>query len=263
MVKRFRNRAINTLGKINAAITPSSLLRTQSARLSLTSLFLLTFVSTFISTPTYAEPPIAAFQQQFRLSSSGIPFSIKADRRLEYRGDGIWAMTVSADNWLGEVEETTIFSWQQCTPLSNYYGYKREGMGKKRHAEMFFNHQAGQARVIRAAKESRYPINNSTTDKLSHTLALQCLLSKGSNDLSMDIADERGLDHIEYRHAGEETLNTPAGKFKTVKIERIREPGSSRQTSMWFAKNHGYALVQMVQDEDDKQHTMTLKKFSR
>jgi uncharacterized protein DUF3108 len=262
MVKRLRNKATNTLGRNNGNISRLSLLRAHRARLSLTGLFVFSLIGTLISTAAYAEPPIAAFQQQFRLSSSGIPFSIKADRRLEYRGDGIWAMTISADNWLGEVEETTIFSWQQCTPLSNYYGYKRQGMGKERHAQMFFNHQTGHARVLRAAQESHYPINTNTTDKLSHTLALQCLLSQGSDDLSMDIADERGLDRIEYRHVGEEVLNTPAGKFATVKIERIREPGSSRQTSMWFAKNYGYALVQMVQDEDNKQHTMTLKKFS-
>lgn len=246
MMKRFLHKATNFLGK------------TSRARLPLTAtLLLLCFGSA-----SHAESPIAAFEQQFRLSSSGIPFSIKADRRLAYQGDGHWEMTVSADNWLGEVKETTVFSWDQCTPLSRYYGYKREGLGKERQAQMFFNHQSGQARVVRAAQESHYPINTGTTDKLSHTLALQCLLSQGSTDLSMDIADEKGIDHIEYRRVGEELLDTPAGEFATVKIERLREPGSSRQTSLWFAKEFGYALVQMVQHEDNKRHTMTLKKFS-
>lgn len=239
MTKRFPNRDISLIGNINLCL-----------------------VLLFSSATSFAESPISAFKQEFSLTSSGIPFSIKAERKLAYHGDGHWQMNISADNWLGKVKETTIFSWQQCLPQSTYYGYKRSGLGKKRHAEMFFNHESGQARILRASKEKHYDIAPDTTDKLSQTLALQCMLSRGDTTLALQIADERGVDDVMYKKVGEETIKTPAGKFATVKLERVREAGSSRQTSLWFARDYAYALVKMVQKEDDKQHTMVLRRVS-
>lgn len=226
---------------------------------SLTSLLL----SLALSLPVQAEvAPVAPFRQVFNLSSTGIPFSIKAERSLEQRKDGIWQMRVSADNWLGEVSEDTRFNWSECIPQSRYYGYNRKGMGSKRKAELFLNQQTGEARAIRASRERNFPITHETTDKLSQTLALQCMLSRGDMALEMDVADEKGLDRVSYRQLGEEWLDTPAGKFRTVKLERIRSEDAERQTLLWFATDHDYALVQMIQREDGKQHTMVLRNIT-
>src|SRR5690606_428713 len=209
-----------------------------------------------------AEPPVAPFKQTFVLTSTGVPFSITAERRLKADHNGIWHMNVSADNWLGEITESTAFSWQSCVPQSSQYRYKRVGLGKEKYAVVAFDQAAGEAHVRRDDKRKSYPITGTTTDKLSQTLALQCMLSRGDMALELDIADESGLDRIQYRRVGEEVLNTPAGKFSTVKVERVRETGSDRETLMWFATDQQYALVQMVQREDDKPHTLVIRKLS-
>lgn len=209
-----------------------------------------------------AEPPVAPFKQTFVLTSTGVPFSITAERRLKADHKGIWHMNVSADNWLGEITESTAFSWQSCVPQSSQYRYKRVGLGKEKYAVVAFDQAAGEAHVRRDDKRKSYPITGTTTDKLSQTLALQCMLSRGDMALELDIADESGLDRIQYRRVGEEVLNTPAGKFSTVKVERVRETGSDRETLMWFATDQQYALVQMVQREDDKTHTLVIRKLS-
>ena len=209
-----------------------------------------------------AEPPVAPFKQTFVLTSTGVPFSITAERRLKADHNGIWHMSVSADNWLGEITESTAFSWQSCVPQSSQYRYKRVGLGKEKYAVVAFDQAAGEAHVRRDDRRKSYPITGTTTDKLSQTLALQCMLSRGDMALELDIADESGLDRIQYRRVGEEVLNTPAGKFSTVKVERVRETGSDRETLMWFATDQQYALVQMVQREDDKTHTLVIRKLS-
>lgn len=209
-----------------------------------------------------AEAPVAPFKQTFVLSSTGVPFSITAERRLKVDAKGIWHMSVSADNWLGEITESTAFSWQSCVPQSSQYRYKRVGLGKEKYAVVAFDQAAGEAHVRRDDRRKSYPITGTTTDKLSQTLALQCMLSRGDMALELDIADESGLDRIRYRRVGEEVLNTPAGKFSTVKIERVREPGNERETLMWFATDQQYALVQMVQREDDKTHTLVIRNLS-
>lgn len=212
--------------------------------------------------PAAAEAPLAPFKQSFVLSSTGVPFSITAERRLTVDAKGIWHMSVSADNWLGEITESTAFSWQNCLPQSSLYRYKRVGMGKKKYAVVAFDQAAGEAHVRRDDRRKSYAITGTTTDKLSQTLALQCMLSRGDMALELDIADESGLDRIQYRRVGEEILSTPAGKFSTVKVERVRDASSDRETLMWFATDQQYALVQMVQREDGKTHTLVIRKLA-
>lgn len=217
----------------------------------------------WLSSSALAEPPISAFKQIFSLSSTGVPFTIKAERKLEQSKDGSWRMLVSADNWLGEVSEATRFNWSDCIPQTSYYGYSREGLGRARKAELYLDQNLGQARAMRTSKQQKhFPITTTTTDKLSQTLALQCMLSRGDMALELDVADERGMDHVQYRHLGEETLKTPAGQFRAVKLEVVRETGSDRQTLLWFAPDYDFALVQMIQREAGKQHTMVLRDFS-
>lgn len=223
----------------------------------LTALLMLLPLAAFAETP-----PIAPFSHSFTLTSSGVPFAIKAERSLAKGAKGLWYMHVGADNWLGEISENTAFYWDSCTPQSSFYRYKRVGLGKERLAEMEFDQLEGEARVVRAGKRSRYAITPTTTDKLSQTLALQCMLSRGDMALELDIADERGLDHVVYRRMGNEVLRTPAGTFNTVKVERVREPGSDRKTLLWFAPEHDFALVQMVQHEDDKTHTLVINSLT-
>src|SRR5690606_19429294 len=105
-----------------------------------------------------AEPPVAPFKQTFVLTSTGVPFSITAERRLKADHNGIWHMNVSADNWLGEITESTAFSWQSCVPQSSQYRYKRVGLGKEKYAVVAFDQAAGEAHVRRDDKRKSYPI---------------------------------------------------------------------------------------------------------
>ncbi len=40
---------------------------------------------------------------------------------------------------------------------------------------------------------------------------------------------------------------------------RLREADSERQTWLWFAPNKDYTLVQLVQENDDGRHVMSLE----
>lgn len=263
MVRRSEYKDINWNGKISAALHALSLSLTLAFAMSpLAAAEATVAVEKTSLGQNKTAPPIKAFSQSFKLTSSGVPFSIKAERRLRVDADGNWHMKVSADNWLGEITEDTIFSWDECIPQSSYYGYKRVGLGKERRAEVHLNRGTGEARVVKAKKENVYPITTATTDKLSQTLALQCMLSRGDMALELDIADERGLDRIQYRREGEEWLKTPAGKIRAVKLERVRDTDSDRRTLLWFARDHDYSLVQMIQEEDGKQHTLVIRSLS-
>lgn len=185
-----------------------------------------------------------------------------AFRRLSPVNDAEWRMEVTARNWLGEIREVTKFSWQGCIPRSTYYGYERSGLGKDRKAEMFLDVATGVVRIEGRRRPGEYQTDGNITDKLSQTLALQCMLARGDEVLQMQVADESGVDQVRYRRLGTEWLETPAGKVNAIKVEKIRAPDSARRTVLWFAVDHDYDLVQMVQHENDKQYRMIIRSFA-
>lgn len=205
--------------------------------------------------------PEQSFQQEFRLSTSKMPISVNAERRLRQLDDNTWQMVVEAKNLIGRVREVTQFQWHQCTPQTTSYSYLREGLGQKRKARLTLDRDNGIATSVRAnGKVRKYPITATTTDKLSQTLALQCMLQRGDEELVLDVADEKGREQEHYIIDGEETLQTPAGPLRTVRLLRDRDDSDDgRKTWLWFAADHNFSLVKLVQEEDNQRHEMLIQ----
>ena len=213
-----------------------------------------------VAPASHAEPPVAPFSLNYSLKSEGIPFTVTATRTLKPRQDGLWEMEVQAKNWLGEIRETTLFGWQECIPESTYYGYYRRGLGRVKEARVHLDREAGMAASERTDKPTRsYPISDQATDELSVSLALQCALQAGKRDIKLQVADERSLEAHRYRVVGEEKLQIDGKQVKTLKVQRQRGAKSTRQTYMWFAPQHDYLLVQLLQENSDGDHVMTLQ----
>ena len=207
-----------------------------------------------------AQPPVTPFTLDYRLKSEGIPFSITATRTLQRVKGDLWKMEVSAKNWLGEIRETALFSWQSCTPQSSYYGYMRKGLGRLKEATLHLDRETGVAASARTGKAMHsYPISETATDELSVSLALQCALERGEQDILLDVVDEKSQESQRFRVVGEESLKIDGERVKTVKVQRIRGANSTRQTFMWFAPKHHFLLVQLQQKNKDGEHVMTLQ----
>ncbi|MCK0152180.1 DUF3108 domain-containing protein [Alcanivorax sp. S6407] len=207
-----------------------------------------------------AQPPVTPFTLDYRLKSEGIPFTITATRTLRQVQGGLWKMEVSAKNWLGEIRETALFNWQSCTPQSSYYGYLRKGLGRVKEATLHLNRETGVAASERSGKARlNYPISDTATDELSVSLALQCALERGDKDIELDVADEKSVEKQRFQVVGEDILKIDGERLKTVKVQRVREANSPRQTFMWFAPNHQFLLVQLQQKNKDGEHVMTLQ----
>lgn len=205
--------------------------------------------------------PEQSFTQEFRLSTSQAPITVTAERRLRQIDDTTWQMEIEARNLLGRIREVTQFSWQQCTPQTTRYSYLREGLGQKREATLTLDRQSGMALSTRTnGKVREYPIGATTTDKLSQTLALQCMLQRGDAELVVDVADEKGREQEHYLRDGEEVLQTPAGQLRTVRLLREQEgEDDGRRTWLWFAADHNFSLVKLVQEEDNQRHEMLIR----
>ncbi|MCV6603979.1 MAG: DUF3108 domain-containing protein, partial [Porticoccaceae bacterium] len=49
---------------------------------------------------------------------------------------------------------------------------------------------------------------------------------------------------------GEETIDTPMGDIKTLKLERVKD-SNKRQTTFWMAPEYNYLLVKFHRVEND------------
>ncbi|MBZ2188305.1 DUF3108 domain-containing protein [Alcanivorax sp. JB21] len=253
MAKYFPPRVINgiavTLLSSALALTPASADSEQA-----------TDTRSGTPSPTPAAP-IGAFSFTYGLSGSGVPFSIAADRTLEREGEDGWKMEIRARNILGSIRETTRFSWQDCTPQSTSYSYRRRGLGRTREANLDIDRDTNIAVAHRDGRDAQeFDIDDATTDILSQTLGLQCRLMRGErDDISIDVASERRRETMIYQATGEENVRVPAGRFDAVRVIRVRDDDSDRQTLLWFAPELDYALIKMVQDDGDGQYEMVLR----
>ncbi len=71
------------------------------------------------------------------------------------------------------------------------------------------------------------------------------------------------LEDMRYTRGTTQTLNVPAGTFKTLVMQREGEPGDDRRRvgRSWFAESLGWLPVQIEQTEK-KGDTVTLKLVS-
>ncbi len=214
------------------------------------------------ATAMAADPPVAAFQSEYRLKAAGFPFSVGATRSLAPAADGGWKMEVKAKNFIGEIRETSVFQWDGCVPVTRYYGYRRAGLGRGKTAELRIDPASHQATSERSDHEPRtYDAGPGATDEIALPLALQCMLSRGEDALTLRVADEREVETHRYRVEGRETLEVADREVKTIKVRRVRERDNGRETFLWFAPEHDHALVQLVQRNNDGRHVLRLETF--
>jgi hypothetical protein len=204
------------------------------------------------------------FHAEYVAKFEGLPIKAKGVRELQRLEDGDYRLTSSATSMFARVRETSEFSFTGDQLAPSRYDYTRGGLGKRKQAFLAFDygsetiqHEDGTSELIEG-----------TLDKLSYQYQLQLDLAKlelsesSSSTLEYTVADGDKLRYYRFRIAGEEVLTTPAGDMLTVKLERIREHNSDRHTTFWLAKDHGYLLTKLKQQESGKGFELNLESFS-
>lgn len=190
-----------------------------------------------------------------------LPFTGTAERKLYQKTDGTWHLDFSATMLVAGVSESSHFRLQnqQLQPLA--YQYNRTGLGKPRKSHYSFDWNNSQVTGTDRKGEFTLPLNPGLLDKSSYQLALQADLALGEDSLSYQVLDGKTIDIYDFRILGEESIQTPLGTLNTVKVERVRDPGQNRRkTTLWFAKDWDYLLVQLNQIErDGKKYTIFLE----
>lgn len=192
---------------------------------------------------------------------AGVNMSAEAVRELKPLGNGEWQLSITISNMLANLQESSRFRLadQRVQPLE--YRYHRKVLSKTRDALLTFDWQKGHVHNQVQEQPWKMDIPAGTQDKISYQAQLRLDLLRASENLSYPVAGGGKLQHYSFEQLGQEQITTPIGRFDAVKIRRIQNPGSDRETLIWMAPALDYQIVQLelIEKEDNKAYRLVLK----
>lgn len=216
-------------------------------------------VTLLFSQLTAASDKPKLFDNEYKTKLYG--FNIVVTNRLTQLNNGNYQLLFRFDSMLGSITETSEVRWdsQKNSVIPLHYVYKRRGLGKARDADLRFDWD--KKIVSNNVQKSNWQMNivEKVQDKLSYQLQLQQEFIAGKEQFSYSIADGGHLKEYKFEKIGEEVLDTPLGKVKTVKVKRSRD-NDERITYAWLAKDWNYLLVRLEQVEKGNSNTIYITK---
>lgn len=234
-------------------------------RKTINTLCTATLATTIIFSPaTHAADSgaIKAFQATYTVVSEG-SVSMKGEsiRSLSQNEQQQWLLQSQASALFASIKESSLFSVDQNQITPHQYTYNRKVLGKTRKANLSFDWQSQTVTNDVENKPWTMEIQPGVLDKLSYQLQLQADVAAGKKEFTYAVADGGHLKTYNFAVAGEETIETPAGNFKSIRVERVYKDNKDRQTLIWFAPALDFQLVKLLrQEKKDKTYSLLLKK---
>ena len=218
-------------------------------------------VTLFVFVSAAQAQELVPFENQYSARLYG--FTVTATSRLSLQQNGIYELVFDVEALIGRVTETSHVEWsakdQQVIPLD--YHYKRSGLGKNRDDALKIDWL--KQSVVYPKDQSSWQFNatQKIQDNLSYQLQLRQDLINGKKTLVYPLIDKKAIKDYKFEIVGEEELETPLGKVKTLKVKRA-QTNDNRETFAWFAKDFQYMLVRLQQEENGSAYTIYISKAS-
>ncbi len=202
---------------------------------------------------TLATPALEPIKASYSAAmDKGLSINGTATRTLRQQDDGTWLYQFNVDSFVADIRESLQFRWDQGRVVPLEYRYSLEGfLISDRSRAMNFNYGADSVSGSFDGDSFTMHLPSGALDPLGFQLQLRQDLKAGKTTMDYAVADEGDYDHDRFAVIGTETQSSPFGPLKTVKVEKVRNDDSKRQTLMWFAPELDYLLVRLVQVEPD------------
>lgn len=184
--------------------------------------------------------------------------SATATEELREIAPGSYAVSQKMDAMMAEVDESSRFRIIDGRLRPDSYDYKFSAFFKKRIQKEVFDWETGIVTHTYKDRTSEDKIEPGTYDRFSSRLQLREDLAAGQTEMMYTVAEKGRLREYKFAVGPEELITTPLGSLRAIKVTRIREAGSKRQTHLWLATDWDYILVALHQLEKDGSN-MTLE----
>ena len=156
------------------------------------------------------------------------------------------------DSLIADISERLHFRWDNNTVVPLSYRYELSGfMIRERKRELDYDWEKGVVSGVYEGESFTLELPEGAMDPVGYQLQLRQDLKAGKTRMQYLVTDKGSFDQDEFAVIGEEVLDTRVGRVTAVKLEKVRAPGSKRETLMWFVPEMDYLLVKLVQVEKD------------
>lgn len=222
--------------------------------------FYLSLVGLILAFPaaTHAEekhPPLTPFSAQYHVKKFGLKIG-EMETQLILQENDTYLFTSSSrttgmvsifreDN----VTEKTLLQWLngKIKPLD--YSFIQTGK-KSREISVKFNWQEKIYLKNDEGHTTSLPLEPDTLDRMSYQLAIMHDLKVNRRPLTYSIVERKGIIPLDFEITGEENIELPLGRFKTIVIKRTHE-NNKRQTVLWCAQELAYFPVKIMHVEKE------------
>ena len=150
------------------------------------------------------------------------------------------------------VDERSVLRWNEGAPETVNWEYHQKIAWKSRDRSLSVD--AAARRLDLRDKDKRYspPYRAGVLDRHAVTVAIMQDVAAGrSGELRYPVPDKDEMGTWTFRTGASEKIDTPMGAQRALRVERIRENGGGRSTTLWLAQDHGYVPLRILQKEPD------------
>ena len=152
----------------------------------------------------------------------------------------------------GSITERSEFCREEDRLLPRFFRYHRSGVGAD--DENFSLTFDAEKRIVSDHKGVEREWPEGGVDRLMVQLEALRLVEDmqfpvEERRLIVTVVDDDRIKQYTLAVVGEETIQVPAGEFRTIRVERINDP--KKTTRFWVAPELGYRLVKVEQQRRD------------
>ena len=179
--------------------------------------------------------------------------SLRRDERGQWEFRSVTRGTEGLAGLTGaEIVEHSTLRWIDDHPQPLSYRYRQDLAWRSRERSVDFDSAAGRIVSRDRRGEHVFAFAPGVLDRQSVVLAVARDLAAGERDtLSYEVVDREEFGPQRYRVGAEETVQTPAGALRALRVERVRDENRGRSTTNWFGIEQGFLPVRVLQTEPD------------
>ena len=201
------------------------------------------------------------FVAVYQLSQGSLAFGTM-ERRFELKADGAYRFLsrmktsgVLALVRSDKITESSTGHWRDGRFVPASYSY-HNSRGDK-HFALRFDYSNGQVLRSDQANGWRAAMPAAVLDKLIYQMQMMVDLAAAPSSLRYDIADKNKLKDYLFDQRGREEIETDAGRYQAVRLERSAS-GTDRRTTVWCAEDLAWLPVKVEYREKDGSVTTAL-----
>jgi hypothetical protein len=211
-------------------------------------LLLLTSLLSFTATSAELLPHKATYTAKI---TKGISMQAEAVRELKQLDNGQWIYRFDVESLPADIKESTTFNWQNNQISPQKYTYKLSPfLASNRKRKVSFNWPQNTVSSTYNDKKwtlAAIPINSQ--DRLSYQLQMLMDVASGKQEMIYPVVHKGKIKDNHFKIIREESLETKLGPLESILVIKVRADPKKRETLLWFAKDHPFLLLKMIQVE--------------